>query len=470
MTRGAAFVLMAAGIAALPALAQQPQINTEQTRLGDSCGEFKVLPCLTTLFTDHPFHIAVASLAPGNGFGAGPALTFTHHTKPRRIPGPGGDTETNWRFQFDADAVVTDNISWRAGMYMKARYTRIPPTTLQNGAGTPGAADLRPKSLLFAAYAQTESLRKLAFYGIGPNTSRSALAFYGERETIAGGNALIPLWSRIGLSFFGEANARALTPHSETRDGGPSIEQVYTPATAPGLAFQTASFAQLAEGLRLTPSWNDRFALDYAATIQEYASPGSNSSFNRLVLDLGHTFSIYGTSTAAAPRDFNGPDSCARTERIDACPKPALSNNLEGSIAFRFLLTESFVPSGNAVPFYFQPTLGGSDINGNSMMASYADYRFRAPNLMVFRESFEHSLWKLPAGFILMADEGQVAATRGGFGIGNFVHSFAAGITLRAGGFPALSVLFAWGGSEGTHTLAQVNQSLLGGGGRPSLF
>ena len=89
---------------------------------------------------------------------------------------------------------------------------------------------------------------------------------------------------------------------------------------------------------------------------------------------------------------------------------------------------------------------------------------------MLFRQSFEHSLGKLPAGFIFMADEGQVATTRGGLGFGNLVHSFAAGITLHAGGFPVLSVLFAWGGNEGTHTLAQVNGSLLGGSARPSLY
>jgi hypothetical protein len=464
MKRATALVFLAT----LPAFAQQQ--NTELSRLGDSCGDFKMLPCLTTLFTDHPFHIAVGSLAPGNGFAAGPALTFTHHTKPNRIKGPGGDTETNWRLQWDADAVVSENLSWRTGVYMKARYTRIPPTIVVNGPVPAVAADLRPKSMLFAAYAQTESLNKLAFYGIGQNTSRSGLAFFGERQTIVGGNAALPLSNRLSLSFFGEANARVVNLRPETNDGGPSIDQLYTPSSAPGLGFQTASFGQFGEGVRLTPSWKDRFALNYAATLQEYASPGSSSSFSRLVLDLGHQFSLYGTSTAATTRDFNGPDSCSRTERIDPCPKPAMTNNLEGSISFRFLLTESFVPSGNAVPFYFQPTLGGSDINGNSFLPSYADYRFRAPNLMLFRESFEHSIGKLPAGFILMADEGQVAATRGGLGFGNLVHSFAAGITLHAGGFPVLSVLFSWGGKEGTHTLAQVNQALLGGGGRPSLF
>jgi len=35
---------------------------------------------------------------------------------------------------------------------------------------------------------------------------------------------------------------------------------------------------------------------------------------------------------------------------------------------------------------------------------------------------------------------------------------------------PQVFLLFSWGGNEGTHTIANVNPSLLGGGGRPSLF
>jgi hypothetical protein len=33
-----------------------------------------------------------------------------------------------------------------------------------------------------------------------------------------------------------------------------------------------------------------------------------------------------------------------------------------------------------------------------------------------------------------------------------------------------VSLLFAWGGHEGTHTLASMDPSLLGGSARPSLF
>jgi len=94
-----------------------------------------------------------------------------------------------------------------------------------------------------------------------------------------------------------------------------------------------------------------------------------------------------------------------------------------------------------AVPFYFQQTLGGSDINGAPALSSYQDYRFRGPNLLLLRESFEHSLWG-PFGFQFRADQGKVALTRGDIGFDRLKHSFATGLTLRAGGLsPSLPPL-----------------------------
>jgi hypothetical protein len=130
----------------------------------------------------------------------------------------------------------------------------------------------------------------------------------------------------------------------------------------------------------------------------------------------------------------------------------------------------SMTPGGNTVPFYYQPTLGGGDINGNPSLSSYQDYRFRAPNLLLVRESFEHSVGKWPLGIALMADQGKVGLDRGDLGSSHWVHSYAVGLTLRAGGFPEVVLLFAFGGPEGTHTLANVNTSLLGGSARPSLY
>jgi hypothetical protein len=63
-----------------------------------------------------------------------------------------------------------------------------------------------------------------------------------------------------------------------------------------------------------------------------------------------------------------------------------------------------------------------------------------------------------------------VALTRGNVDFGNLKHSFSTGLTLRAGGFPQVFLLFAWGGGEGHHTIASMNTSLLGGSARPSLY
>jgi len=133
------------------------------------------------------------------------------------------------------------------------------------------------------------------------------------------------------------------------------------------------------------------------------------------------------------------------------------------------LLTESIAASTSAIPFYFQPTLGGQDIDSALALGSYQDYRFRAPNLLLFQEDFEHSIWG-PLGIEFMADQGKVALTRGALGSSDFKHSFATGVTVRAGGFPMITLMYAWGGPEGQHVIANMNASLLGGSSRPSLY
>ncbi len=65
---------------------------------------------------------------------------------------------------------------------------------------------------------------------------------------------------------------------------------------------------------------------------------------------------------------------------------------------------------------------------------------------------------------------GPGSAEAGDLGFDHLAHSYAAGLTVHAGGLPVIELLFAWGGHEGTHTIANVSASLLGGTSRPSLF
>ena len=115
---------------------------------------------------------------------------------------------------------------------------------------------------------------------------------------------------------------------------------------------------------------------------------------------------------------YNGPDDCsgnnanrnisvtrtaaAKPDPAVPCPIISTAEKLEGSITLRAFLSESIADRGSVVPFYFSPTIGGSDINGNAMLASYPDYRSRGPNLLLFRGTFEHSIGKLPIGGILL--------------------------------------------------------------------
>jgi hypothetical protein len=435
---------------------------SEIDKLKESCFSLMGIPdCAEELFTGTPIHIAVGSIAPQNGFGAGVAYL-------------GHKTTDNWRNSWNADAIGSINGSWRAGFYMKFVHTPNNPVGVGFGTPPPLKTNLTelPEHTVFGLYMQAISLNKIAYFGLGPATTLAGRSFYGMTETIVGGNVVKPFYPRLHASLYGEINGRFVDIRPSLGQPSPSIGQLYTEATAPGLTTQPGS-VQLGEGIRIRPILvSDAVRLDYSAAYQQYLAPGnSNFSFQRLTIDLGHEFALYSKTTRIFdPRPSNGPDSCGLDPvSHPECPKPYV-RNFEGTVGFRFFTVLSMTPGGDVVPFYFQPTLGGGDINGNSSLGSYQDYRFRAPNVMLLRETFEHSVWNLPLGVIFRADEGKLALTRGGLGSGPWLHSYAAGLTLRAGGFPQVSVLWAWGGNEGTHTIASMNAALLGGSTRPSLY
>jgi hypothetical protein len=474
-------------LASAAALAQDSQesllhaeLRREGERVGDACSfSFKSIPmCGYTLFTDHPLHLAAGSLPPQNGFGLGAAFVWSQNTH-------------NWRLSWDLDAVgATSGGAWRAGGYMKLVHTPHPakpkievviPTP---GEASPGesakASDQSKKDsapfthpyAVFNLYAQSVSLNKLNYFGEGNDTALAGASVFGMTQTIVGANAIKPVYEwaairKLNLALLGEVNGRFVSVRDEHGQSIPSIETLYTNATAPGLSSQPG-FVQLSQGFRVKPDTGDYLKLNYMGKFEEYIAPGSSTnSFLRWTVDLNHTINLYGKSASVpASGDNRGPDSCAIGK--EKCPEISHSRNLSGFITARLLLSESMNSATSAVPFYFQQTLGGSDINSAMSLASYQDYRFRAPNVLLLQESFEHSIWG-PFGLKFMADEGEVSLTRGDLGFDHLKHSFAAGLTLRAGAFPMVQLMFAWGGPEGHHNIFNLNNSLLGGSARPLL-
>src|SRR5882724_7060125 len=244
------------------------QVDTpsEMGKLKNSCGAFKIPGCVQELFTGQPIHIAVGSIAPQNGFGAG--LAYVGHL----------NTE-NWRNSWDFDAVGSNNASWRAGVY--AKFVHAGGKKIGIVFGT---KDLKtnltnlPEHTVYSLYAQAISLNKLTYFGLGPATTTAGRSFYGMREEILGGNVVKPIYEPLKISLYGEMNGRFVALRSSNGQPSPSIEALYVEATAPGLTRRPGTF-QLGEGVRMTPIFfNDFVRLNYSATYQQYVA-GSNRSF-----------------------------------------------------------------------------------------------------------------------------------------------------------------------------------------------
>ena len=442
----------------------------EAERVRDACAFHNFMSagsCGYTLFTDHPLHIAAGSMPPQNGFGLGLAYVASRNTE-------------NWRLSWDLDAVgATSGAAWRAGGYLKLIHVPVQPVHITTSVPAPGEQPSKTKKhtvrvhpfTVFNLYAQAISLDKLNYFGLGNDTSLLDASVFGMTQTIVGANVIKPVFefpslSRLNLSLFGEMNGRLVSIRPEHGQSVPSIETLYTNATAPGLSSQPG-FLQFTEGARIKPVLGDHLELNYAGSLQESVAPSNSQyTFERWIVDLNHTFYLYGyTESGPASTTLTGPDECSPSGQ--SCPKVSRSRNLNGSVGVRILLSES-MNSVSKVPFYFQPTLGGQDINSNLTLPSYQDYRYRAPNLLLLEENFEHSVWG-PFGVKFLMDQGRVAVDRGDLGFSHLRHSYAAGLTLRAGGFPMVQMMFAWGGSEGHHNIFNLNSSLLGGGSRPPL-
>jgi hypothetical protein len=439
------------------------EFSLQKGRIADACaaGAASLYKCPIEFLTDHPIHMAVGSLAPQNGFAFGPAYVTHFYNSQRDI-------------SINADAVGTSSGNWRAGLYFKLVLTPVPETVVvpigPSGPPAENGINIHPYPII-DAYVQTTSLHTIFFFGLGPDSLEANRTSFSMRETVTGGRVVYPLFTKgkagaLNLAASGEVNGRFVDVQSSDPRATP-YSTTLNEITAPGLTSQPG-FLQLGEGIRIKPAaLNGRLRFNYFAKAEQFVAASSGSSFRRWTGDLDHEFSFYRTMLPAASRDTHGPNDCSATLGDSPCPPPSPSRNRYGSVGFRLYASTSTVSSGDAVPFYFQQTLGGSDIDGTRWLSAYQDYRFRGPGVFALRETLEHYIYGI-VGLSVVGEQGTVSAPGEGLKFSGLKHSVSAGASLRVGGLPVAYIMYGWG-PEGNRLIAVVNTSLLGGSSRPSL-
>jgi hypothetical protein len=213
---------------------------------------------------------------------------------------------------------------------------------------------------------------QVPFYGIGNETITGDRVNYGLRNMNVEANlTLKPVpWYRLG----GGIGWR----HVEDRSGvgnRPSIETVYTPFTAPGLASDTRyAHANVFTAIdwRESPGYTRRGGL-YSITLNEFRDGDERFGFQRIDIELSQFV-------------------------------PILKE--QWVLGIRALAQTTTVDSGQIVPYYLLPSLGGARTH-----RGYGDFRFQDRHMLVLNGEYR---W-LPSRVLDMAlfvDAGKVASTR----------------------------------------------------------
>lgn len=289
----------------------------------------------------------------------------------------------------------------------------------------------------FRVFAGGQSIPRLPYFGEGGRTSPNNQVNYALQRTALGEMADTTL-KRRPLNTNTVLHLLAGGEWYGLNDGpAPGLSTLPTR----GALSAAPSYFQQAVGLDTTkPAYKTGSALQQSDAIHGWFtnrhSLSGQYSFRQWSASIDHTISV----------------ECV------FCPSMELSGNM----------TETITDAGQHLPFFLEPTIGGSDINNAVTLPGYADYRFRAPNAEAVYALVQEPLivkgaaW--PIDFVARADSGKVALTRGDLALDHMRHSFAAGLGFRVGDTAVISILFAWSPEGGHYPIVKVNPNLFGRG------
>lgn len=388
--------------------------------------------CAIKFYGLEPVGPQVANIAPGSSIGLGLRFLRTiNHPDPR-------PDHISRQSQFTARALY----SLKNFYFMEGRYSFHMPAIGQSDATTAKF----PDQITFGAFASRTNLAEQPFYGLGPDTSRTGLAEYREQEDKIGATLGWPLLSWLAAD--GTIQWRAPSILGVSSSTVRSVPQFYGSAGAPGVS-PVPTFINYVGALRIhTP-------VNASQTWQRTEIGAKYGHFT----DLGEGTQSFDQLEAGATSSFE-----LRRDIDQEFGRPwwkdALCNAIAGqqcrfaNFVLKGLVTTSYA-GDHIVPFYYQPTLGGTDINGVDTLRGLSDYRLRAPNRLLMQAELYHDIY-LPFGIYGFYDTGKVVLTPSDLGFSHLRHDIGVGVFFRVENKIVLRAFMGFGAGEGSHLNAKL--------------
>lgn len=351
--------------------------------------------------------LVVGGVAPGGGLAGGVGYGYR---------GRSGD----WQRQFDASARVSVKGYWMLDANLRLTKAQSTFTKCSDEWGPQSALKLD-------LYGQVRDMRRLDYFGVGPETREQDRAVYHYREGVVGADISKPSASLCWLDVGGavEGIFPDLRPIGDPAVR--SVERVYNEAAAPGLTGRPR-YLHLAGFARLhSPGQPESRKLEYLFLYHVYQDLSERRySFRRFDADLRNKF------------PFGDKDD---------------EDNYRNELRVRGRLSLSETRAGQQVPFYLMETLGGSNIRGDDTLRGFRDYRFRDRHYALLQTEYLRSLYG-PLDFIAFYDTGKVASSLDRFGEGRLRHTYGLGVVVvpRRRDNVLFRFYVALGSGEGSHT------------------
>ena len=257
------------------------------------------------------------------------------------------------------------------------------------------------------------------YFGLGPDSRRPDRVSFGYRETAFGGSGGINVtpWLAVGsqVEFLSPSVGRGRDPRF------PSIETIFTDATAPGLAIQPDYLrAELFADLNYAePRGNPRNGGRYIVSWNKFNDRDIDGySFRRLEFDLRQYLSVF------------------HDRRV---------------LVLRSVVSLSDPDSGHTIPFYMQKTLGGSNT-----LRGFREYRFRDENLLLLQAEYRYEIFPALDGAIFF-DTGKVAHRRADLDLNGLEKDYGFGFRFGTIQGVFLRVDVAFGSRDGKRYFVKMS-------------